>query len=80
MDTIEQHVVKIVAEVFTVNESLVTTSSRFYEDLGGDELSKVELLALLQDKYGVDIPDDETDNLRSVHDIIDYIKRAQHGP
>lgn len=43
-------------------------------DLGADDLSKAELFLVLEEKFGINIPDDDAENFINVQDIINYIE------
>ena len=49
--------------------SKVTPDAKIVEDLGADSLDVVELLSRLEDEYGVVIPDDDVENLKTVADV-----------
>lgn len=51
--------------------------ARFVEDLGADSLETVELIMGLEDKFGVTIPDEEAEGIRTVQAAIDYIESKQ---
>jgi acyl carrier protein len=68
---------EIVDEVAGVPADEVTPEKSFVEDLDIDSLSMVEIAVAAQDKFGVDIPDDELKNLKTVQDVIDYVRRAE---
>ena len=63
MSDIEARVKKIVAEQLGVNEAEVKTASSFVDDLGADSLDNVELVMALEDEFGTEIPDEETEKI-----------------
>ena len=67
---------EIVEEIAGVPADEVTPSKSFVDDLDIDSLSMVEIAVAAQDKFGVEIPDDELKNLKTVRDVIDYVRRA----
>jgi acyl carrier protein len=73
MDSIEQRVKKIVAEQLGVNEADIKNESAFVDDLGADSLDLVELVMALEDEFECEIPDDESDKIRTVQQAIDYV-------
>ena len=75
MDDIELKVKKIVAEQLGIKEDIKNESS-FIEDLGADSLTTVEMSLALEDAFGIEIPDTEQENLRTVQQAIDYVKSA----
>ena len=68
---------EIVDEVAGVPADEVTPEKSFVDDLDIDSLSMVEIAVAAQDKFGVDIPDDELKNLKTVRDVIEYVRRAE---
>ena len=68
---------EIVEEVAGVAKDEVSSEKSFVDDLDIDSLSMVEIAVAAQDKFGVDIPDGELKNLKTVRDVIDYVRRAE---
>jgi acyl carrier protein len=64
---------KIVAEQLGVDESKITPSARFTDDLNADSLDLVEMIMSLEEEFGVEIPDEDAETIVSVQDAIDYI-------
>jgi acyl carrier protein len=54
----------------------VTPDKTFVDDLDIDSLSMVEIAVAAQDKFGVEIPDDQLKDLKTVQDVVDYVKRS----
>lgn len=65
---------EIIAEQLNVDESEVTLSSSFKEDLGADSLDLFELVMALEESYDIEIPADDLSNIVTVEDIINYLK------
>jgi acyl carrier protein len=68
---------KIVLEQLNAEESAITESASFIDDLGADSLDIVELVMALEDEFGIDIPDEEAEKLKTVGDAIKYIEAHQ---
>jgi acyl carrier protein len=64
---------EILEEVAGVSPADVAEEKSFTEDLDVDSLSMVEVVVAAEEKFGVKIPDDEVQNLRTVGDAISYI-------
>ena len=47
----------------------------FVDDLGADSLDQVELVMALEEKFEIEIPDDDAEKMRTVQDAIDYIEK-----
>ena len=76
MDEIELKVKKIIAEQLGIKEEDIKNESSFIEDLGADSLTTVEMSLALEDAFGIEIPDTEQENLRTVQQAIDFVKAA----
>ena len=68
---------EILEEVAGVNPDDVAEEKSFTEDLDVDSLSMVEVVVAAEEKFGVKIPDDEVQNLKTVGDAVSYIVKAQ---
>lgn len=68
-----ERVRKVTCEELGVNESEVTEASSFTDDLGADSLDVVELVMAFEEEFGIDIPDDDVANLKTVGDAVTYI-------
>jgi acyl carrier protein len=77
MSSVEERVVKIVAEQLGVNEGEVTKASSFVNDLGADSLDTVELVMALEEEFDCEIPDEEAEKITTVQQAIDYINAHQ---
>jgi len=67
---------EIIDEIAGVPADDVTPDKTFVDDLDIDSLSMVEIAVAAQDKFGVEIPDDQLKDLKTVQDVIDYVGRA----
>ena len=68
---------EIIDEIAGVPADEVTPEKTFVDDLDIDSLSMVEIAVAAQDKFGVEIPDDQLKDLKTVQDVIDYVERAE---
>ena len=64
----------VVVEQLNVNPDEVKEESKFVEDLGADSLDVVELVMALEEKFDIEIPDDEAEKIQTVQDVINYIE------
>ncbi len=76
-DNIESKVKEIIVEQLGVEADKVTTDAKFIEDLGADSLDTVELVMAFEDKFGIEVPDEEAEKLKSVADVVAYIDKSQ---
>ena len=72
--SLEDDVKKIVSEKLSVSIDEVKTESNFIDDLKADSLDIVELGMAFEDKFGVSIPDEDYEKLRTVQDAVQYIE------
>ncbi|HNV69899.1 MAG TPA: acyl carrier protein [Candidatus Ozemobacteraceae bacterium] len=72
-----EEVKKIVVEKLQVDEKQVTMEASFIEDLGADSLDTVELVMDLEEHFGIEIPDEEAEKLKTVKDAVDYITKKK---
>jgi len=73
MSDIEARVKSVVVEQLGVEESEVTSTSSFIDDLGADSLDTVELVMALEEEFGTEIPDEEAEKITTVQLAVDYI-------
>jgi len=64
---------KVVVEQLGVSEGEVTREASYVDDLGADSLDTVELVMALEESFGMEIPDEEAEKIRTVGDTINYI-------
>jgi acyl carrier protein len=72
--TIEEKVSALVAEKLGVDRAEVTPDAVFIDDLGADSLDLVELIMAMEEEFGFEIADEEAEKLRTVGDVINFIK------
>ena len=72
--SIEERVKKIIVEQLGVKEEDVKPEASFVEDLGADSLDTVELVMALEEVFDIEIPDEKAAEIKTVQDIVDYIK------
>ena len=69
----EEKVKKIVMDHLGVDESKITTDSKFIDDLGADSLDTVELVMAFEEQFGIEIPDDAAETILTVQNAVDFI-------
>ena len=70
---------EIVEEIAGVPADEVTPGKSFVDDLDIDSLSMVEIAVAAQDKFGVEIPDDQLKDLTTVQDVVNYVSKNAGG-
>ena len=71
--SVESKVKDIIAEQLGVEVSEIETTSSFVEGLGADSLDIVELVMAMEEEFGVEIPDDQAERIKTVQDAVSYI-------
>ena len=74
MSEVLDKVVEIVCNQLRVNKDDVTSNSSFVEDLGADSLDTVELVMAFEEEFGLEIPDDEAENITTIKSAVDWIQ------
>jgi len=65
---------EVVVEQLNVGPDEVKEESKFIEDLGADSLDVVELVMALEEKFDIEIPDDQAEGIATVADAIKFIE------
>ena len=76
---ITAEVKKIIKEQLDVDEADIKPESTFIDDLGADSLGLVELVLAFEEAFEIDIPDEDTEQIRTVQDAVDYIEKHIGG-
>ena len=76
---IENKVREIVCQQLDVDPEQVKLETSFVEDLGADSLAVVELVLALEEEFEMDIPDEDTEKLRTFKDAVEYINSKVSG-
>ena len=66
---------EIVEEIAGVPAAEVTPEKNFVDDLDIDSLSMVEIAVAAQDKFGVEIPDEQLKDLKTVQDVVNFVAK-----
>jgi len=67
---------EIVEEIAGTPADEVTPSANFVDDLDIDSLSMVEIAVAAQDKFGVEIPDEQLKDLKTVQDVVNFVAKS----
>jgi acyl carrier protein len=76
---IEEEVKRIIKEQLDANDEDIKPEASFIDDLGADSLGLVELVLAFEENFSLDIPDEETEKIKTVKDAVDYIKAHLNG-
>lgn len=67
---------KILAEQLDIDESTITEATTI-EDLGADSLDLVEAIMNIEEEFGIEIDDNDVENLKTVGDFLEYVSNKQ---
>ena len=68
---------EVIVEQLNVSPDEVKPEAKFVEDLGADSLDVVEMIMALEEKFEIEIPDSDAENIKTVQDVVDYIEKAK---
>lgn len=72
--SVDPKIKKIIEEQLGVDSEKITPEASFLEDLGADSLDIVELVMTMEEKFDLEIPDEDAEKLKTVQDISNYIE------
>lgn len=72
-----EKIVTMLADQLGADESDITMDTNIAKDLGADSLDVVELLMAIDDEFGIEIPDEEIENIKTIGDLVEYIQNNQ---
>ena len=65
---------EIICDQLDLEEDKVTMDSDIMEDFEADSLDVVDLVMCIEDEFGLEVPDDQIENFRTVGDVVRYIE------
>ena len=74
-ESIDARVREIIINELGVESEKVTDDASFVEDLGADSLDTVELVMAFEEEFGLDIPDEDAEKMRTVGDAVGYLNK-----
>ncbi len=72
-DTVFDELKVIIVEQLAVDPEDVTLEASFVEDLNADSLDLVELIMEIEEKFGIQVPDEVAEKIVTVNDAVEYI-------
>jgi len=72
----EADIVSLVREVYTDAADAVITAETSFADLGLDSLTRIDVLAAAEARFGIEVPDEVVGTLVTVQDLMDFVERA----
>ncbi|UUM21294.1 acyl carrier protein [Mycoavidus sp. SF9855] len=77
MNSVEKMVKLLVAEGFDISVEEIKNEASFIDDLGIDPEDFYELIGDFEDTFGIEIPDEDVEKLKTVQQAVDYIQEAE---
>ena len=74
--SVEEKVKNVIIEQLGVSADEVVPEASFVDDFGADSLDLVELVMVLEEEFGKEIPDEDAEKIQTVQDAINYIQNA----
>ena len=74
MENLENKIKEIIVDKLGIEESEITNSASFTNDLGADSLDTVELIMEFEKEFNVSIPDEDAEKIQTVGDAVTYLK------
>ncbi len=68
---------EIIAQELSVSKEEIALETHLQDDLGADSLDAVELVMTIEEEFEIAIPDDETQNLKTVGDIVRFVEKLK---
>ena len=73
-DEVFERIKEVLSERLSVEEADITEEANFQEDLDADSLDLVEMIMELEDQFGIKIPDEDAQKIRTVGDALTYVE------
>ena len=67
---------EVIIDKLGVDEDAIKTDAHFVNDLGADSLDTVELIMEFEEEFGIEIPDEDAENITTVGTAVDYIEKV----
>ncbi|MCD6489856.1 MAG: acyl carrier protein [Thermodesulfobacterium sp.] len=72
--SVEEKVIEIISQKLNLSKDQIKPEASFVDDLGADSLDLVELVMAMEEAFGMEVPDEEAEKMRTVKDVIEYVK------
>lgn len=79
MSEVEEKVAEIITGILEVEREKITPAARFQEDLDADSLEVVDMIMSVEDAFDIEVADETAETLRTVGDLIAFIKTSQNA-
>jgi len=69
---------EVIIDKLGVEEDAIKSEAHFVNDLGADSLDTVELIMEFEEEFGIEIPDEDAENITTVGSAVDYIEKIKN--
>ncbi len=73
----QDKVIKLVSDATKIDTEKISSGTSFIDDLNLDSLDIVELMMKMEDEFGIEIPEEEAEGLKSIQDVVKYLETKQ---
>jgi acyl carrier protein len=70
----QEQVIKLISDATKIDLAKISMETSFVDDLNLDSLDIVELMMKMEDEFGVEIPEEDAEGLKSVKDVVTYLE------
>ena len=74
MQAVTEKVNTIIGDQLGVERASLVPEASLLDDLGADSLDLVELIMALEEEFGIEVPDEDVERIRTVSDIVEYLQ------
>lgn len=74
---LQEKVIKLISDATKVELTKISPDTSFTDDLNLDSLDMVELMMKMEDDFGVEIPEEDAEGLKTVKDVVSYLQKKQ---
>ena len=71
--SIQSKIISLTATQLGIGEDAVSLDSNFMDDLGADSLDTIELVMNIEEEFGIEIPDNEVEEMHTVKSVLNYV-------
>lgn len=73
----QDKVIQLVSDATKQDASKISGTTSFIDDLNLDSLDIVELMMKMEDEFGIEIPEEEAEGLKTIDDVVGYLEKKQ---
>jgi acyl carrier protein len=70
---LQERIIKIVSEATKIEASTISSDTSFIDDLNLDSLDMVEMMMKMEEEFGVEIPEEKAEDLKTIKDVATYL-------